>query len=154
MKIMAKDVILLCKGWYDKEKYPTLFEALRERYLKTIPDFISDDDFIEEMKSGFTVKSLLYNILEPTMKEIVLHYNDRMRDFLIYLFYCCNEKDSEFGYSDENNCVYILSDVIIKFLSSIRFRGDKIIEINVDEYFYNGYDETGARENKLVEDII
>ena len=58
MKTTAKDVILLCKGWYDKEKYPTMLEALKQYYRK---------NYCDDMEEYLNESYLLKIVLEQTM---------------------------------------------------------------------------------------
>ena len=145
MKTMAKDVILLCKGWYDKEKYPTVLEALKQYYRVKY-----SDQFEEQLNESF----LLHIVLEQTMQEIVRKYPDRMVGFVnLYLI----TKRGIWGYNDGNNDYdHQLFERITSFLASLKMRGEGFIEINTDDYF-EGYilnEETGKIRTRLKEDII
>lgn len=143
MKTTAKDVILLCKGWYDKEKYPTILEALKEYYRKNYCNGIE-----EHLNERFILRVILIEV----MREIAIKYPDRLLGFVNgYLIY-----GQMLFMSDENNNDYDhqLFYRIINFLARFQMRGDERIEIDTDEYFYNDYDEDGVNHKKLMEDII
>ena len=143
MKTTAKDVILLCKGWYDKEKYPTVLEALKEYYRK---------NYCNDMEEHLNERFILRVILIEVMREIASKYHDRLLGFVNgYLIY-----GQMLFMPDENNNDYDhqLFYRIINFLARLQMRGDERIEINTDEYFYDDYDEDGVNHKKLVEDIV
>ena len=78
-KTTAKDVILLCKGWYDKKQYPNLLEALKQYYRKTY-----SENYEEYLNEDFLLKT----VLTDAMREIVGNYPDRMKGFInLYLLY-------------------------------------------------------------------
>ena len=143
MKTTAKDVILICKGWYDKEKYPTVLEALKEYYRK---------NYCNDMEEHLNERFILRVILIEVMREIASKYPDRLLGFVNgYLTY-----GQMLFMPDENNNDYDhqLFYRIINFLARLQMRGDERIEIDTDEYFYDDYDEDGVNHKKLVEDII
>lgn len=124
MKTTAKDVILLCKGWYDKEKYPTTLEALKQYYRK---------NYCDDMEEYLNESFLLKIVLEQTMQEIVEKYPDRMVGFVnLYL-----TTPRFFGYDNKSNQDYDcqLFYRITSFLNSLQMRGDGFIEIDTRDYF-------------------
>lgn len=136
MKTLAKDVILLCKGWYDDKKYPTILDALKQYYRKNY-----NDDMEEQLNESF----LLHTILEQAMYEIADKYPDRLRYFTNQFLI-----DTPTLYIPDTNKKdydYQLFYRIIGFLHNIRMRGDEMIAIDTNEYF---------RKNpkSLKEDII
>lgn len=144
MKTTAKDVILLCKGWYNKEKYPTVLEALKQYYRK---------NYCNDMEEYLNESFLLKIVLEQTMLEIVREYPDRMFKFVnSYLIV----PRGILGYDNNGNqdYNYQLFYRITHFLNNLQMRGDGYIEIDTEEYFYDDYDEDGVKYMKLIEDII
>lgn len=144
MKTTAKDVILLCKGWYDKKKYPTILEALKQYYRK---------NYCTDMEDLLNERFILRVILIEVMREIASKYPDRLIEFvngyLTYgeILFIPNEKN--------NNYDYQLFYRIVNYLSRLKMRGDGCIEIDTDEYFYNYYlNEEGTKYKKLIKDII
>lgn len=144
MKTTAKDVILLCKGWYDTEKYPTILEALKQYYRVKY-----SDQFEEQLNESF----LLHIVLEQTMQEIVRIYPDRMVGFVnLYLInsrnvYGCDENNQKYDYQ--------LFYKITSFLTNLQMRGDGFIEIDTEEYFEKYIaNETGEIRTRLKENII
>lgn len=125
MKTTAKDVILLCKGWYDKEKYPTILEALKQYYRK---------NYCDDMEECLNESFLLKIVLEHTMQEIVRKYPDRMIGFVnSYLII----PRGIFGYDNNSNqdYDYQLFYRITNFLANLQMRGDGFIEIDTRDYF-------------------
>ena len=146
MKTTAKDVILLCKGWYDKGKYPTISEALKQYYRK---------NYCDDMEEYLNESYLLKIVLEQTMQEIVRYYPDRMFGFVnSYLIIprgiFCYDNNSNQDYDCQ------LFYRITRFLASLQMNGDGFIEIDTEEYFekYIANDETGEIRTRLKEDII
>lgn len=143
IKSTTKDVILLCKGWYDKEKYLTILDALKQYYRK---------NYSEELEDQLNERFILRTILIDVMREIASKYPDRLLGFVnSYLI----SGEMIFLPDEENNDYdYQLFYRIVNFLSRLKIRGDGFIEINTNEYFYNDYDEDGTKHKRLVEDII
>ena len=142
MKTTAKDVILLCKGWYDEEKYPTILEALKQYYRVKY-----SDQYEEQLNESF----LLHIVLEQTMQEIVRKYPDRMIGFVnLYLI----TPRGIFGYDNNSQDYdYQLFYRITQFLNCLQMRGEGFIEIDTEEYFET-YFEDGKKQERLIEDII
>lgn len=143
MKTTAKDIILLCKGWYDKEKYPTVLEALKQYYRK---------NYCDDMEEVLNERFILRVILIEVMREIASKYSDRLLGFINgYLTY-----GEMLFMPDENNkdYDYQLFYRIVHFLARLKMRGEGWQEIETDEYFYEDYDEDGNKHMKLIEDII
>ena len=145
MKTTAKDVILICKGWYDKEKYPTILDALKQYYSKNYSD--DYDDFLNE-------RFLLHVILLDTMRELSEKYPDRLIAFINgYLI----QGEIIFGITDESNKDYDnqLFYRIVNFLGRLKMRGDGVNEIDTEEYFMDELQEDENEKHKcLKEDII
>ena len=143
MKTTAKDIILLCKGWYDKEKYPTVLEALKQYYRK---------NYCDDMEEVLNERFILRVILIEVMREIASKYSDRLLAFINgYLTY-----GEMLFMPDENNKDYDYQMFyrIVNFLARLKMRGEGWQEIETDEYFYEDYDEDGNKHIKLIEDII
>ena len=143
MRTTAKDVILLCKGWCNREKYPTTLDALKEYYRQ---------NYCNDMEEYLNERFILRVILIEVMREIANKYTDRLIGFVNgYLTY-----GEMLFMPDENNNDYDhqLFHRIVNFLTRLQMRGDELIEIDTDEYFYDDYDEDGTKHKKLIEDII
>jgi hypothetical protein len=142
----TKEIILLCKGWYDEEKYPTKLEALKEYYRKyyNYGRHDMDDDLNE--------KFIFRVILLETMKNIVKTYPDRMHCFINgFLGYV----DLFFGVDENNNDYdYQMYHRIIRFLDRLPMHGEGWIEIETSDYFEKYVDEEGNNRRRLKEDII
>lgn len=143
MRTTAKDVILLCKGWYDREKYLTVLDALKQYYRK---------NYCNDMEDCLNEKFLLRVILIETMREIAVKYPDRLVGFInSYLTYgqiifMPDEKNNDYDYQ--------LFYRIVNFLSNLQTNGDGFIEIETDDYFHEITDEDGTKHKKLIQDII
>lgn len=138
MKTTAKDIILLCKGWYDKEKYPTILEALKQYYRKYY-----SEQFEEQLNERFLLKILLLQ----TMQEIAKDYPDRLIGFVNeYLI------GTRWIYDyDENNQDYDYQMFyrIINFLANLQIKGHTFCkEIVLEDYFMR------YENRRLKEDII
>ena len=124
-KTTAKDVILLCKGWYDKDKYSSLLEALKQYYRKTY-----SDDYEEYLGEGFLLKT----VLNDAMQEITKKYPDRMPAFINqYILY----GETIYGIPDGTNQDYDYQMFyrIAEFFKRLQMRGDGLIEIDTHDYF-------------------
>lgn len=132
-----KDVILLCKGWRDEEKYPTIRSALKAYYQQYCSSDIEYDNWTH---------ALLHIVLKQAMEELILRYPDRARGFVtIALFiHSCGETDENDSYYD------VLFDRIVGYFAAMQIRGDGIVEIDTDAYFCR--DDNS--EKQLVKDII
>lgn len=143
MKTTAKDVILLCKGWYEKEKYPTILEALKQYYRK---------NYCTDMEDQLNERFILRVILIEVMREIASKYPDRIlgfvNNYLTYgeMLFMPDEKNNDYDHQ--------LFYRITNFLARLQMRGDRLIEIDMDEYFQDDYDENNEKHKKLAEEII
>lgn len=143
MKTTAKDVILLCKGWYNKEKYPTVLDALKQYYRK---------NYCDDMEDQLNERFILRVVLIEAMREIANKYPDRLFGFVNgYLTY-----GEMLFMPDETNNDYDhqMFYRIVNFLARLQMRGDERMEIDTDEYFYDDYDDESNKYKRLVEDII
>ena len=145
-KATAKDVILLCKGWYDSEKYPNTLEALKQYYRKNYN--YGSHDMDDDLNEKFIFRVILLEV----MKTIAREYPDRMLYFMNgFIGYV----DLFFGVDQDNNDYdYQMFHRIVTFLARLQMRGDGYIEIETDDYFEEICDEEGNRCKKLIEDII
>lgn len=121
----AKDVILLCKGWYDHDLYPTILDALKQYYRKY---------YCVDMEESLGERFLFRIILIETMREIAEKYPDRLRG-VINGYFAYGEMI--FGVPDEsnNNYDYQMFYRIVNYLARLKMKGDGIVEINTDDYF-------------------
>lgn len=141
MKTTTKDVILLCKGWYNKEKYPTKLDALKQYYRKNY-----SEDFEEYLNESFLFKAVLVDVL----KWLTLKYPDRLVKFIDgYLSY----GETIFWIPDETNqnYEYQMFYRIVNFLARLQMRGDGLIEIDTSEYFTDEFQDD--RSQKLRENL-
>lgn len=137
------DVILLCKGWYNKDKYPTLLDALKEYYRR---------NYSENMEQYLNERFITEVILKNVMEDIVTRYPDRMYGFINpYLFY-----GSLFIVPDESNNDYYYSLFyrIVHFLGNLQMQGDGLVTIDTDGYFHTEIDEYQRNRIVLLHDII
>lgn len=147
MKSTAKDIILLCKRRYDREKYPSILEALKEYYRKNY--IYGSHDMDDQLNERFILRVILVEV----MREIARDYPDRLTFFINgYLVH----GQILFGIPDESNMDYDYQMFyrIVNFLSSLRMRGEGFINIDTSEYFYETEDEDGYLCRKLIEEII
>lgn len=140
-KTTAKDVILLCKGWYDKEKYTSKLSALKQYYRER---YCCDmEDVLREQPERF----LLRTVIEQAMYEVINNYPDRLRGFIngyviaseIRLF---GIPDRELSYDE------MLFYRIVSFFSSLQMRGDGLIEIDTEDYFEKDFNEKYERTTR------
>ena len=155
IKTTAKDVILLCKGWYNHDLYPTILEALKQYYRKNY-----SMDMEEYLNEIFLFRVILLDV----MREITEKYPDRLKGFVNgYL----DNVETIFGISDKSNndYGYQMFYRIINFLSRLRMKGDGVVEIDTSEYFVDDlqtqHDQITRehltfhdRKKCLIEDII
>lgn len=144
MKTTAKDVILICKGWYDKEKYPTVLDALKQYYRI---------NYSSEYEECLDYNWILNIVLLDTMREIAENYPDRLigfvNNYLIYNGILCGMDIYN------NNYAYQLFHRIVNFLGNLRLRGGGVKEIDTEEYFMDELQEGENGKHKcLKEDII
>lgn len=121
----AKDVILLCKGWYNHNLYPTVLEALKQYYRK---------NYCIDMEDSLGEKFLFRVVLIEAMREIAEKYPDRLRMFVNgYIAY----GEMLFGIPDgsNNDYDYQMFYRIVNFLCRLKMKGDGIVEIDVSGYF-------------------
>lgn len=127
MKTTAKDVILLCKGWYDKSKYPTTLDALKEYYRKYY-----STEHEEYLNEEFILRAILFEV----MSEIGRLYPDRLPGFVN--LYLRPRADSMFLFDvdDKNDNYYKhMFYRITAFLASLTMSSDGRIEIDTTDYF-------------------
>lgn len=154
-KTTAKDVILLCKGWYDKEHYKSLLDALKQYYRKAY-----SDNYEEYLNEGFLLKT----VLSDAMRETARNYPDRVNVFISqYLLY----GETIYGIPNKENqdYEYQMFYRIAEFFKRMQMRGDGLTEIDTQEYFVDDLQDSRSqmhRENLpwhsnrrcLVENII
>lgn len=147
-KTHGKDIMLLCKGWYDKEKYKTTKDVLIAYYHKHYgcEDITPDYRFINQV------------LLRPAVEEIMCDkFKNRFISCLIDID-CCdtwkidNMKAKELSYDEE------LYYRLIKFLGMGLMVQDQNGNILIDTSAYwkqeNGLEVKLDGHNVLAEDII
>lgn len=143
MKTTAKDVILLCKGWYDKEKYPTVLDALKQYYRV---------NYCDDMEDQLNERFILRVLLIEAMREIAKDNPDRMLGFVNRYLTCGevlfipDEKNNDYDYQ--------MFYRIVHFLLSLKMSGNGVVEIDTSDYFSTEYFEDGCKYLRLIEDII
>lgn len=139
MKNQTADIILLCKGWYDKEKYPTIVDALKQYY------HIHYSEDYEDIDERF----LLHCLIKPTVQDIANKYPSILDSFLkVSLF-----GEGVFLPDDSNRDIdYNLFYRIVQNLTHTMILG----KIDLSDYFgfTDDPDYPGHQKRYLIEDII
>jgi hypothetical protein len=119
-KTHGKDIMLLCKGWYDKEKYKTLKDALIEYYHKNYgcEDITPDYGFINQV------------LLKPAIEEFAETNSKLLIHYLLDDDILLKTKETDGTYDNElyNRLTIFLNMLIVKD------------HIDTSEYFYNEED--------------
>lgn len=115
MKSLLKDVILICKGYYNKDKYLSVKDALVAYYKKNYSD---DYDVTDEF--------LLNTLIRSAMIELCEKYPDRL--LMIMDGYIMKAGDAD-SYSSQ-----LLSAIILAF-HDLCMRGPNLIDIDTSIYF-------------------
>lgn len=141
-KTHGKDIMLICKGWYDDEKYKTLKDALLTYYHKNYgcEDIDLDYDGINQI------------LLKPAIEELLTERNHS--HFINCMF---NTDIGDFWKYDINHINIIKLEYeeelyyrLTKFLRGMQVsNGDGCIYINTSSYF-----KTIREEKVLKEKII
>lgn len=134
-KTHGKDIMLLCKGWYNKEKYKTTKDALIAYYNK---NYWYPNDKVKILEFRFINNVLLKPAIQELLTENFIHM------FISYLFDIDgfdiwkfdDMKIKELPYDEE--LYYRLTG----FLSRLRAK-DKDLNINIDDSAYWKKDEEG-----------
>lgn len=140
-KTHGKDIMLLCKGWYDKEKYITLKDALIAYYHRDYgnTDITPDYGFVNTV------------LLKPAIEEL---FTEKLKYlFLQHIFndsYIYHMKQPSQTYEEE------LFRRLTGFLFSIRCQTDDSILVNTSDYWLkeNGLEVKVDLHNVLSENII
>ncbi len=144
MRSTLKDVILLCKGWYNEDAYYSVTGALKAYYKQHYSDSIEFSNW---------QSALLNIVLKQAMFELSEEYPDRLRMFIN-------------GYLMTNTLVYGLPDKetdydiimfykIISFFCAIPIHGNNLRDIDTTDYFRIIVNkETGSKKTILTEPII
>jgi len=138
----GKDIMLVCKGWYDKEKYKTTKDALIAYYHKHYgcEDIIPDYGFLNEI------------LLKTTINELLCErYKNSFVDYLFkpYVFGTFNRK----GLTYEEELYYRITE----FISNLRVKeDDDTVLIDTNAYWLkeNGLEVIVDGHKVLAEDII
>lgn len=144
-KSHGKDIMLLCKGWHDKDKYKTTKDALIAYYNK---NYRYPEEYVETLSFRFINEVLL----KPALQELL---NDRFRfqliDFLFkpYVFGTMNRK----GLTYDEELYFRMTE----FLSGLRaVEDDDTVLINTDVYWLQDSGMFIKEDNHkiLIEQII
>lgn len=142
MRTTLKDVALLCKGYYDRKKYSSAYDALKQYYREYYVENIEE----ELLSKNFIVKV----VLQQAVQELVDEYPDRTRKLVLDLL-----KNDPFlifeNNGTEDNSLYYetLFTKITCFFHCLIMRGDGFKEIDTSDYFDNS---SGCKECHM--DII
>lgn len=115
MKTLLKDVILICKGYYDKDKYLSVKDALVAYYMKNYSD---DYDVTDEF--------LLNTLIRGAMIELCENYPDRLPMIMNEYIIKAGDADS---YSSQ-----LLSAITLAF-HDLCMRGGNLVDIDTSCYF-------------------
>lgn len=149
-KTHGKDIMLLCKGWYNKEKYKTLKDALIEYYHKYYgnEDYTPDYDFINKVLLKQAVQELLTDRFNGLLVSCL--FDTDVAD--IWKFDIKHMKLIDLSYEEE--LYYRLTKFLNKFKTNNR---DGIIYIDTSVYWLkdeNGNDVMMENARVLEESII
>lgn len=145
MQNMTKDVILLCKGYYDKDKYPTVLDALKEYYRKycgccLVKDFF-DESFLRE------------TLLSEVLNGLAVHYPDRLRALVTSVLMSPSESVL-LPDGNNNDYSYQVFWRIVGFLKAVPLRGEGLMEIDVSDYLAENITEDNKKHLEPIRDII
>ena len=125
-KTQGKDIMLLCKGWYNKDKYKTLKDALKAYYHKYYDNEDIDPDY------GFIDRVLL----KPAIQELL---TDRFKHLFVSCLFDTDGFDiwkfdkmmiKELSYEEE------LYYRLTKFLHGLRrYENDNTELIDTNDYW-------------------
>ena len=120
-----KDVILLCKGYYDRGKYGSVLEALKEYYRK---------NYADDMEEVLCESFLLHTVLENVMDTLIAEYGDggRLSGFLYGMF---RSSDIQTGTGNKTDIDTWLFYYVVQHLSAIQMRGHNLKDIDTSGYF-------------------
>lgn len=145
MQSTTKDVILLCKGYYNKENYPTVLDALKEYYRKYGGSCLTKD-FLDET---FLNEALLSEVLNG----IATRYPDRLHTLVTTTL--VSPADSILlPDSNNNDYGYQVFWRIVGFLKAVPLRGEGLMEIDVSDYLTVNIAEDGTKHLELIREII
>ena len=141
-KTHGKDIMLLCKGWYNKERYKTTKDALIVYYHK----HYGNEDI--NPTYGFINEVLLKNTIQELLCD---RYKNSFVDYLFkpYVFGTFNKK----GLTYEEELYYRITE----FISDLRVKeDDNTVIINTNDYWLkeNGSEVIVDGHKILAEDII
>jgi hypothetical protein len=127
MKTTAKDIILLCKGWYNEQIYPTISDALKEYYCENYMPMPVDGKCEDE---EFLLETLLLQVIQ----EIEAEYPDRLNGFIKGFIHQSLIKNILLDELDAIHNVEIFY-YIINFLKNLPLQGANLVTIDTDDYF-------------------
>lgn len=138
VKTHGKDIMLLCKGWYDKDKYKTLKDALVAYYNK---NYRYPEDYVEDLDYHYINTVLLKQAIQELLTErfnyMFIGYLFDTDGFMSWKFDRFVIKD--LSYDEElfyRLCMFIDNLLLID-------KNDKGDVINIDTSAYYKKDENG-----------
>lgn len=151
-KTHGKDIMLLCKGRYNTDKYKTLKDALQryyeERYQYGEPYDLLSFGFINEVLIRPAIEELLTDRLKYMFIDFI--FSDR-RVFALYNYRSFESKKLLYDESMYYRITQFLSE-----LSCIELNSDEVL-INTDDYWVkdkNGNPDFSLKHHVLIEGII
>jgi hypothetical protein len=150
-KTHGKDIMLLCKGWYDRNKYKTLKDALIAYYNK---NYRYSDDYEETLTYSFINKVLLKQAVHELLTErftyLFVNYLFDTDAFSIWKYEGMKIKELEY----EEELYYRITG----FINNLKgIDADGIVNINTSDYWLRDDDGNEIRKDShrvLAEQII
>lgn len=127
---LEKDIILICKGRYNKEKYKTFEDAFTAYYKKYYDEF---------KKDNLSESDILYIFIKPTLKlNYILNKNNQNYGFINKLFdLSMYEKLIQYRLKENEDMSFnhILYNRITEYISELRTKEeDGTIIFDFSEY--------------------
>lgn len=123
MRTLEKDVLLICKNWYNQTLYKSCFEALEAYYKKYYNTNVE-----------FTKKLCIESLLRPTL----LHFSNVNPNYIIYTL--LSESFTEMYLLDNNENITYEDRLCIRIL-------DTLMEMSVKEIDLSDYKEIFEAED-------
>lgn len=85
MRTLSKDILMICKIWYNRQHYKNIQDALSkyiEHYTRCEPDTVTINHFLGHAVKKFIDTNSLINVLREH-SESFLHRNENIQLFLL-----------------------------------------------------------------------